>query len=493
MVFIRRTTLLLIVVLLGVNCYSQEMLGIVNSNYAGSNAILINPASLTNSKVYLDINVITANVFLDNNYLYIHNEDYSLGRYLKKDPVFPEYGDKDRPFDRYDNDKLKYAYSNIRVIGPSAMLTYNDHTFAIQTQVRSVFSGDNIPYDVANFAYEGLNFPPQYNINYNDNDFSMGAMVWGEINLSYAYVFHKYSHDHWSAGITLKYLMGYGSGFVDAENLDYLVLNDSTADIRNLRATAGFSLPLNYNNNDFPDGPTFKGNGLGFDLGITYTKTIRGHSNKKYRKLCRQPYNDYYYRIGVSLLDIGSIKFDKSAQLHDFDDVSHYWERIDTLTYHDINTFVDELSTRFYGNSSASLKADNYSVALPSAVSLQIDYHYYKNWYFNGTFIYPLKLLNNSILVRPPQIAITPRYESAELEFNFPVSLYNYTKLRIGLAARYKFITIGTDKLGSFFGFSDYTGMDIYASIKFNFRKGWCGFSRPSKCLNNEYGKYRKR
>ncbi|MEA3476985.1 MAG: hypothetical protein U9R60_02310, partial [Bacteroidota bacterium] len=46
---------------------AQEMWGIVSSNYAGSNSTMINPALLVNSKLYQDINILTGDLFFQNN------------------------------------------------------------------------------------------------------------------------------------------------------------------------------------------------------------------------------------------------------------------------------------------------------------------------------------------------------------------------------------------------------------------------------------------
>ena len=64
------------------------------------------------------------------------------------------------------------------------------------------------------------------------------------------------------------------------------------------------------------------------------------------------------------------------------------------------------------------------------------------------------------------------------------VKASNVQKLpRIGLAARFWFFTIGTDKLLGFFNLTDFTGMDIYMSIKLNFLKGRCK-SSSNNCIS---------
>ncbi|MCF8400925.1 MAG: DUF5723 family protein [Bacteroidales bacterium] len=476
-----------------VQLMSQEMLGITSSNYAGSNANIINPSSMIVSKVFMDANLLSGDIFANSNYLYIHGNDYHPFSYLKKDPQFPEYGDDNQAFDHYYDKDMKFANTSLRMIGPSGFIVYNDHAFALQTQVRTFVSVDRAPYDIANFAYEGLDYAPQHNINFDDEDFSLAAMAWGEIDLSYAHTFYKFAHDQFSFGVTFKYLMGYSAGFLTANNLNYVVYNDSTANILNFDAQAGISLPVDYSNNDFPYGTTFKGSGFGMDLGITYVRTVKGHSNRKYKRLCAQPYSDYYYKIGVSLLDIGGITFKDNAQLHAFDNVSHYWERIDTVHFYDINYLVDDLSSRFYGDPNASLLDNQFRLGLPAAFSLQIDYHLRRNWYVNGFFIYPVNLAENS-LKRPEQAAIIPRFETDAFEIAAPVSLYRLKDLRMGLSARIYYVTIGTDKLGSILGLGgDFTGMDLYFSVKFSLGKGLCARSGGTYCHNLEYKKYQRK
>ena len=483
-----------VVILIFVFCsfsvaHSQEMLGIVNSNYAGSNGAMINPSSIVNSKLFMDINLISGNVFVQNNFLHMDSEDYNLIYYLQSDPIFPKYGRHNQSFDHYIDEKMRHAYSNIRLNGPSAMVVNNNHAFALHTAVRTTISIYRMPFEIANFTYEGLNFPPQFNINYLDNDFRFCAMAWGEIGLTYANIFYKNYLNQWSAGITVKRLLGYGGVFIKGDDLDYVVFNDRTIDIRNINTKMGVSLPLNYDDNSFPEGSNIKGGGFGFDIGVNFHKKKRGYDNRKYRRLCTQPYKDYYYRIGVSLLDIGAIKFTENAEEHIFKNGSEYWERVDTLAFVDIHNLTNIISNRLLGSPTASLNKNEITMILPTAFSLQFDYHYAKNIYFNSTLIYPVAF-KNSYFRRPPQISVTPRYESPAFELSIPLSLYRWTTPRIGISARYHFLTIGTDKLGGFFGLNDFTGMDIYFSVKINFRKGNClNFKRNIDCQNMEFSR----
>lgn len=473
---------------------AQEMLGLIGSNYSGIHSTLINPSGLSNSKYYLDINFLTLGVSVENNYVYLGKSDYKFSRFLSTNPQFPTYPpDNKSTFDYYNTD-LKKAYAYIRVMGPSVMLSYGDHAFGLTTGFRTVVSGRNIPYDIAKFGYSSLDFRPQHRINYKDyRNFDVAAMSWAEIGLSYAYVFKKFNRENWSAGISVKRLMGVAGGYANVDNIDYMLLNKDTAIVYNLNAEAGYSLPVDYQTNNYNRTPIFRGGGFGFDIGITYKKTIKGQQNITYSEICAQPFTPYRYRIGVSIIDIGRITFKKNAQKLLFNDVSTYWPDISNFNYQNIDSTVRELSQRFYGNPDELLQGNRISIGLPTALSVQVDVHYTGNWYINSTLIYPLKMSSAS-LMRPAQIALTPRFETDYFEVNLPLSLYEFERPRIGISARLGILTIGTDKLGGFFHFNDFTGLDFYFAVKLSFIKGHCKSSGgETNCAKSEYKKFIKK
>jgi len=474
--------------------FTQEMWGIVTSNFAGSNSVMLNPSGIITSKLYMDINLVTADVFAQNNYLYIHAADYSPFKFIGKDPEWPKYGPDEVAFDRYSSKIPKNGYVNIFVKGPSFMLARGRHAIALHTGVRYLTSLTNIPYHVANFGYYGLDYQEQHNINYTSKNASAAALAFGEVGLTYAYSFRKFNMEDWSAGITIKRLFGVTGAYMYASDLDYTTVNDSTIDIKNINAVAGFALPLDYDNNDFPDsGPTIKGGGFGIDLGITFQQKILTYQKRRITKLCSQRYTDYIYKVGFSLLDIGSVRFTTNAQQHAYEDVGRYWINVDTISYYNMNRLMRTLSTVFYDDPQESYRGDQISVYLPAAFSFQFDYRFFRNWYGGAVFIHSIPL-SKSMVVRPAQVVLIPRYETPFFEASLPISLYDWRYPRVGLSLRYHFLTVGTDNLSWLLGVSDFTGMDFYISVKFNFRRGNCGrWGRQLPCENDEYGLDRKR
>lgn len=465
---------------------AQEMLGATLGNYAGINSMQLNPSALHNSKQYLDVQVLGMDVFFQNNYLYQAKEDYSFLNFFKSGYQLPahmeDYGTEERYFYTYENGRNKNMFVNQRINGPGAMLIWDRHAFALTTAIRSNASMDNVPEDVANFIYLGLNYVPQHNINYIINQkFGTAAASWGEIGLTYSYLLYQKRYDRISVGASVRRLLGLAGAYLAVDHMDYVVPNDSTMIVNNMDAKVGFSLPLDYSSNEFTTANLIKGGGFGFDVGITYTRTLRSAYKQYIRRPCEARYDDYLYRIGIAILDVGRIKFKTNAQDYAIDNRSSYWSDVNELDFVSIDQFMDTVSYQFYGDYNAAYRGDVVKVWLPSALSVQFDYHYTGPWYVNASLIYGFPLSRSSIR-RPAQLSVTPRYETGWFEASLPISLYDWYLPRIGLALRFYGFTIGTEKLGQFFSISDFTGMDLYFSLKIPLDKGSCGPRGPKGC-----------
>jgi hypothetical protein len=346
-----------------------------------------------------------------------------------------------------------------------------------------------MPYDIANFSYLGLNYKPQHNINYKENHpFRAAEMTWAEIGLSYAYDVYVKNYNKLSVGIQIRRLMGYSGMYAYVTNMDYIVPNDSTIIVNNINADMGYSLPIDYETKDFNmyDGSLIKGGGWGFDIGVTYTRLKRLHQQSYFTSYCAQTFEAYDFRIGLALIDVGSIKFKDHAEKIAIDDKASYWENVRAFDYQGVSQLVDTVSYRFYGDDTAIYVDNNFRLWLPTAISAQVDYHIMKNWYVNGSLIMGVPLTHAS-LVRPSVVSLTPRYETKWFQADLPVTLYDWYLPRVGLSLRFWYLTVGTEKLGQFFRFRDATGMDFYFSIKFFLEKGSCRNYKAKGCADRDY------
>jgi hypothetical protein len=471
--------------------YGQEMFGTTLGNYSGVNGIQLNPSSMVGSRTYLDINLLALDVFVQNNFLYMDKNEYRFTNFFKSRVVLPshmeQYGTGSRNFYTYNNKNMRDVYIQLRINGPGAMLVYGNQAFAISTGVRSVISVKNLPYDIANFTYLGLNYVPQQNINYKDNHpFKAGELTWAEVGISYAYTFHARNFEKITAGITVRRLFGYSGFYVKGNRADYIVPDDSTISVHNFKGQIGYSLPVDYDKNGGWNDKLITGHGFSGDIGITYTRLSEIYAEDYFTTLCSQHYDNYLYRLGVALIDIGAIRFNTHTEKYSFDDKSSYWDDVNKFNFSSIHQLMDTISYKFYGDNKASYRGNSFYMWLPSALSVQFDYHYFRNWYVNASLIYGFDLSPASVS-RPSEIAITPRYESHSFEANLPVSFYDWNKLRIGLSLRYYYVTIGTEKLGQFFRISNFSGLDLYIALHFFIDKGNCPKGKQKGCRETDY------
>ncbi len=466
----------------------------MNSRYSGINGIQLNPAVTVSSPYYLDINILSAGIFEENNYVYFSKQDYRFLRFFEKNAVYPTHApDFKTVYDLYSSPD-KNGYGNVRIMGPSASLTIGRHAFGFFTAARSATSFRNVPYEMAKFFFEGLHYDPQEDINYVDNQkISVSNLEWAETGFNYSCVVKNTGLDYWTAGATIKILLGYAGAYARSNHVDYEVLDSDTLQVNSVTGEAGYALPLNYRDNTFLNAPLFRGKGVGFDLGVTYEKKKKsGANDERFSSLCAQTYAPYYYRIGFSLLDLGSIKFSRNAQKLNAENAGTFWPGISHNNFISISSFVSELSYRLYSDSSRLISGNTISIGLPAAASLQADWNYKGNWYLNGTFVYPLPLMKTQV-VRPVLMAVSPRYETEDFDLGFVASLYDWNKIHFGLNARYRGFFIGSEKVSSFFHFTDFTGLDLYFGLKIRLIKGNCpGVNTGSSCGINEYMKYQK-
>ena len=464
----------------------QSMLGVVSSNYSGVYGINLNPAGMVISRLYMDFNLVAAQSSMGNNYIYLERSDFFNYLFHKTVPIYYTSENEERNYTIYQNTNKYNGIIDQWLIGPGAMVADGKHAYGITTGFRTNFSFHNLPSDIGVFLYEAIDYDQQHGITYNhDEKIQVGSLAWFELGLSYAYNFKRYKWESWSAGITVKPLFGSMATYTSIENLSYQVYNDDSASVYNADINYGYSVPIDYDNNNFPQSPLIRGFGWGLNLGVVYTKTTKGHSTAHYNRLCEQRYDAYNYKIGISLLDIGYIRFNKGAQQTTFQSTQTEWYKpYDTLPNGTLNEINAKINSYFFDNAEEVIQSKKFTMTTPAALSLQYD-HAVKDYLFvNATVIWGFNIGSESVK-RASIIAITPRFETARLEVSLPLSIYEWGWLspRIGLSMRYGNFFLGIDKINTLIGLGDFNGFDVYAGLRLNlsnnfrmnFIKGNCG------------------
>lgn len=456
---------------------AQEMAGLVHSNYAGTDVLFFNPAGMHHQKDWLSVHLITADVFLSNDYMYLSKNDFKFFDLLTGNIDIPShstgYSKGEVPFYIYDRNGNTRLDLNIKVQGPSAMFVKNQHAFAIFTGARTFVNSRNITPELGRTIYYGFGYDPQHGQVYNLQDFNTSMMAFGEVGMSYAYQWNQLLFSNWNFGLSVKKLFGIGGTYLHVDESNYSVLNDTTLDLLSLEANLGFSLPMDYDTDEIPSGSWINGNGWGFDVGVEYQQLLDRQSKSKSSRACGQTHYDYKFRVGLSIMDIGWIQFNNNAQLHQYTNTQYTWENIDTAKIENWNQIIQEISTRFYGDPDATLQATQFKMWLPTSINISGDYNFENDLYVNASLVYNLPL-NGGFMRKPDIFSITPRYEKRNVEVSLPLSLYQWKYPRVGLAFRFYYLTVGSDYFTSLIGIHDFNGMDLYFSLKFNINKGSC-------------------
>lgn len=458
----------------------QGMDALALSEYSGISGGILNPALLTGSKVYMDVNILGGSITGSNDMIYFLPENRTISRILNSelDSAHLYNGDfkYNRTYNYYNNKKNKYLNTNIRILGPSAMVQYEHSAFGISTSVRSVHSSKNVPYEIPIILYEGLGYPDFQGVEFEEENYSLVSMTWSEIALSYAFDLINYYDNKFTIGASVKGILGHEAGYYAVRHADYIIQDSKTVEFRDLDADIGYSLPWDETSESLDFSPLVRGFGVGVDLGFVFTKKESIYDHHGYRSLCSRPFQEYKYRIGFSILDIGSVTFkNKGTELYKFEDASAYWAEFDTTHFTGFSNTLKKYSEAFYGDPNHIAAGHKIKIGLPTVVSIQFDSKLKENIYLSAMWKQPIRL-NVYTLATPAQIAVTPRYEKRLWGVSMPLSLYNYKEPRVGLALRVYTVTIGTDWLTSLMGVTNFTGMDIYFSMKFNLVKGECHY-----------------
>ncbi len=436
---------------------AQEQLGLRTDNYSGVNSLLLNPANNLTSKFTWDINLVAIGQFAENNYAFIRNT--SLIDILKNtDNIHPRTDFENESqiesnmliLDYFDNNSNKYLSSITTVTGPSFMVNLDgNHSFGLFTNFRTVVSGQKLPAALGYYNFDRTPFGEFIEI----PAFDVAGMAWSEIGLNYAYG-RPTAFGRLGLGISLKILNGYEAFYLSNKSTISVaqMINDT---ISFNEAVVEFGLTTS-NADGQNVGLEKNGRGLAIDIGFTYTIDGEGE--------------DYLWKFGASLLDIGRIKFNSNAEAHRLDIETMI--TIDGGQYHgfdEIGDYISLISDQILNDPTASLQGRAFNIWLPAALSLQADYAIAPNFYANALLVQrlPMQLFGNMI-ARNNLLAVSPRFEHRWFGATLPLVLYNWRDFRIGTSVRLGFLTIGTDNLGSIFNRSTFTGTDFYVGLKIN-------------------------
>lgn len=479
--------LLLLLFTISGQLFSQDFLGLSTGNYAGVTGVMLQPASIVDSRHKFDVNIFSTNVRYSNNY-YLVNRDAIL-KFNKNN------------FEDYQTFKSKYLSEATLASGEKAFFNISNRTqlplsfmattgkksaIALNFQSRSMIQGRNITQDLAKLAYNGFYYQPLNNRPLDASGLTINSLNWIEAGLTFGRVLYSSDRHFFKGAFTAKYLGGIASLNMGSNNFKIGVNSDSSINFTtnnfNYNHNKNADFDMVFDKNTRPDASAF-----GFDAGLVYEyrgnfdnfKYIRNDDEFSYEAE-RRDVNKYIVKLGVSLLDAGMFTFAKPANVNSFSGDVTAWD-VRNAHYSTIKEFDTALANRV---TALPNDPNNYNVYLPGALSVQLDVRFVKGLFLNVMAYRPLKMgsddgfrFNNYGFY-----TITPRYERRHFGIYIPYTfsdkndLTNYRENRLGATIRVGPLFIGSSNLGTMAFNKNLKAADVHVGLKIGITYG-----KPSK------------
>jgi len=431
---------------------AQEMWGINNSNFSGTMGIYLNPSTIVSAPYKNDLLILGADVFLQNNYFYFRAKDQVIPRIATG-----SINDNTQAY-QSNSPVSKYGFANLMLMGPSYARNQGNYAWAIHTAIRSNVDVIHVPYFLPQLFNSPEGLFPGINQELSSMRFSAGHMSWAEVGGTFGWVIKPLAANFLKAAVTVNGLAGIDAAYVKVNSLDFYRPDSTNMNFKTIDAEFAHSLP------DGGGGP-FRGYGMSTTIGITYIKNLDpngyrcGNEGNMYKK--------YKYRIGVSLMDVGYIRFNKQTETVTLKKDNWSWNTANSMTTHSLHELDTALSNRVYGNPTEGVSNDPFNMVTPAALSVQVDYALTRNIYANASIINRMRFMRGEV-ARPNQLDFSLRYEVKNFEISTNVSIFEYRSTASGVALRYMIFTVGTDRLGPYTGKMNVKSFDLFFGIRLN-------------------------
>ncbi len=390
---------------------AQSYFGYLNDNYSGVHAVINNPANIVDSRFKTDINIGSASLLYTNNYFANNINDLFRGK------------DLDESTDKTPSSSNSFLV-NTDVLGPSFMFNIKPkHAVAFFSRGRVINHLTNLD----GRLIEDFNSRTS-NTNYDikDQNFSVATNGWAEYGVSYATILYDKEQHFLKGGLSLKYLTGFYSAFAKVENFGIKYTDGPTGDssFYNTTGTIESGNIKSFDNYDSP--ANIEGYGVGFDIGLTYEYRPNAENFKYKDKEGKEVYykdkNKYLYRLGLSVTDFGSIRYNDAISKS-----------------YNANAFFTQTQSNNAGFDNYTLTGQSSSIIskMPTALHLNADWNFHKNFYLNlNTDLSLIKNTATNAAYITNNVGLTPRFEVKWFSAYLPMNYLKYSGFQAGFGFR---------------------------------------------------------
>jgi hypothetical protein len=428
-----KTKLLIIGCLLGYySIVAQSFMATQFDNYAGIYSVLNNPANIVDAPFRTDVNLASVS-------LYAANDIYQV-----------QLSDIMNNSDFESNAKTTFTnsnniYSNLDILGPSFMFNINKkNSIALFTRFRAIAFVKNIDGNLYDLL---TNADLNQDISINNQNFTIATNSWAEVGASYARVLYQKGDHFLKAGVSFKLLSGFYSGYLKANNVSINYDYNGT-DVTNIISTSGNFETGNLGDlNNVTDMSTDYdlGNGFGTDIGFVYEYRPSSVTSSTGKGI-----NKYLIKAGISVTDIGSIKFETGEKKVYEANASFTEAEYDSNS--DLNNYYSITESK-----------ESFSVSLPTAMHLNFDWNVKSKLFlnFNSTFGFGSNANSNDSYIYN-YYSLTPRIESKWWSVYLPFTVSDIADLKSGFGFRAGPLTIGSSSiLSTAFGYTNQVDINL--------------------------------
>jgi len=406
-------------------------------NYTGVQSVYFNPAQSADSRYKFDLNIMGLNAGIGNN-----KASFSLNS------VFSTFNSNDALNSLFSGDGRISGQLNVDLLGPSLLVSLPKKAgIAFTSRLRAQFTITDLDGKLAKSILDdiGREVTLPYTIS-SGNNMRINTNGWAEYGVSYGKVIKESGEHFLKAGATIKYLSGAGNSYIQLDQISGTIIQDPNPTSSAILLTPGsrgvIGLGISGNIGSITPSSLLKStsNGLGADLGVVYE--YRPEKNKKH---------PYKFKASASLLDIGSITYDRDLSksgTYSMLVTSTPGFNLQSLQGVSLDNYKQVLSTNPNFTPAANNNDATLKVSLPTTLQLYGDVHLKNNLYLSaGTQI---SLSNRSKPENPfyySSFTITPRYEGRGVGLYIPVNYNSLTKLTMGTTLRLGPLFVGSGSI----------------------------------------------
>lgn len=449
--------------------FSQDYSGYRTGNYGGVNSVFFNPANIADSRYRWDVNLVSVSALGGNNQASFKLKN--LSESFNADSLENQLYGK--------NAGATSGLMSVNLIGPSFMFNATKKTaIAITTRSRVMANVQEIDGTLLQQVVDGYTSEAglPYSITSAKNMF-VNMNAWTEFGASVGQVILDKEKHFLKGGITLKYLAGVGNTYLQLKNLTTTINEDKVAEKAYLSNTTGrigtgFG-GASFDDFEVDDLTSFDSKGFGMDIGFVYEfrpehAKYRTGDNYEWKR----NENKYKLRVGVALLDVGSLKYKRDITRSGAYDLGitgaerFYLSELSDVDLDDYKQFFDG-RPQYFTPVAGSTESD-YKVGLPTTLQLDVDYHLARGFYINAAGQFSLVSSDNKPYNSQYQntFTLTPRYEMARFGAYLPINYNELTKLNAGLSLRFGPVFVGSGSvLTALLGESKQA--DVHIGIRF--------------------------